>query len=104
MKRVVENKPIEEISVNDLLNGSKYFDTKILFAYKSEGKSGYCFLTKLESGRYGFVAMNYTNTNPRFVAPSMQESLKLAVKCRDVYAFNGVEELAYQINKPYQVC
>jgi hypothetical protein len=100
MKKIIENKPTEEITVSDVC-AEKYMNSKILFAYKSEGNSGWCFLAKLtQSGvttKYGFVAMNYTNTHPRFVAGTMAESIKMAIKCRDVYAFNGVEELAYAI-------
>jgi hypothetical protein len=41
--------------------------------------------------------MNYTDTTPRFVASSMRESLASAIASREVYAFNGVEELAWAI-------
>ncbi len=97
MKKIVESKPADEVTVEEICNKDNYLLRKILFAYKSEGKSGWCFLTKIECGKYGFVAMNYTDTNPRFVGKSMQEAIQLAVKCREVFAFNGVEELVYTI-------
>ena len=101
MKKIVENKPTEEITITDLLNNT-YMLNKLLFAYKSKGNSGWCFLAKLTESsaviqRWGFVAMNYTDTYPRFCESSLQASLKLAVKSREVFVFNGVDELSYII-------
>jgi hypothetical protein len=103
MKKVIlQSSPaeitVEEASHNCFSGGT---DNPVLFAYKSEGKSGWCFLTKIALGRYGFVAMNYTDTNPRFVAGSMQAALASAVRSRTVYAFNGVKELVTAIINNY---
>ena len=104
MKKVILKESPTEITVEEashLLHMGGGGTTKpILFAYKSEGKSGWCFLAKLTNCspyKYGFIAMNYTDTTPRFVGDTMKQALTSAVKDRKVFAFDGVNELAYAI-------
>ena len=74
-----------------------------LYAYKSDGKSGWCFLAKITSEevttRYGFIAMNYTDTHPRFVSTTIRESLLLCLRSRQPYVFANVQEFAEWILK-----
>lgn len=38
MKKIVESKPVQEITIKELCEYNYLCDTKILFAYKSVGK------------------------------------------------------------------
>jgi hypothetical protein len=97
-KLIIINNP-KVITLDDALNSG----TRKLYAYESKGKSGWCFLTKIteqihSKTRYGFVAMNYTDTHPRFVADTIRESITLASHGRDVYVFDDIIELARSIS------
>jgi hypothetical protein len=74
-----------------------------LYAYKSEGNSGWCFLAKITpescTTLYGFLAMNYTDTHPRFVSNSIRESLTLCLRKRQPFVFENVFEFAEHILK-----
>jgi len=97
MKRLVKDTLPSEISIHD----PELWKKPRLFAYESRGVSGWCFLAKLtgegEENLWGFVAMNYTNTHPRYVSESMMDALKRAMAQREVIVFDNVKELAEKI-------
>lgn len=87
-----------------------------IVAYRSLNSEGYCVLAKLtsknlfeKSGRgfpnaaqFGFVALNSSTSEPRFVGNTWQESIKLASANRDVMTFMTMQEmLTAMVNKTF---
>lgn len=88
-----------------------------IVAYRSLNSDGYCVLAKLtsknlfeKSGRgsfanaaqFGFVALNSSTSEPRFVGNTWQESIKLASANRDVMTFKTMQEmLTAMVNKTF---
>jgi hypothetical protein len=100
-KIVTEVKPTEVRLQN--LQGTE------IVAYRSKNSDNYCVLTKLTSrtlferalpqnrvvnaSAFGFVALNSSTSEPRFVASSWQGAIELASKSRDIYTFTSMKEM-----------
>lgn len=101
-KIITEAKPTEVLSRN--LVGTE------IVAYRSKNSENYCILTKLTSKTlfekalsnahrhqgtnvYGFVALNSSTSEPRFVANSWLGAIELASQSRDLYTFPNMKEM-----------
>ena len=78
----------------------------VAYATKKEvpGKQsgGYCILSRLEDGKFGFINVNRTGTAPSFVTTSIEETVTKASKDRDVRVFATSEEMLTAIvNKSF---
>lgn len=102
LKIVTEKKPTEVLLSN--LIGTE------LVSYRSKNSDSYCVLTKLTSKTlfekaspnaarnqgtsvYGFVPLNNSSSEPRFVANSWQSAIELASQSRDLYTFANMKEM-----------
>ena len=92
MKLIITPEKAQEIRVSELKG-------KELVAYRcrrSEGNTDsptYAVLSKLGSSRYGFVPLNYSNSNPTFEGHSWQEAVEIASKNRQLAAFDSMKEM-----------
>jgi len=95
MKKIVSN-VTPEININSLTG-------RELVAYKCKNTTpsrySIAVLTKLQPGKYGFVAIDYYagDTNPRFEGSSFNQCIKIASEKRQLYAFDNLQELARAI-------
>jgi hypothetical protein len=103
-KIVTEIKPTE-VRLQNLV-GSE------IVAYRSKNSENFCILTKLTSKTifekaltaaqkyggapnsvYGFVALNSSTSEPRFIANTWQGAIELASKSREVFTFTSMKEM-----------
>ena len=93
MKKIVTN-VTPEVNMNSLTG-------KELIAYKCKnslpGTYSVAVLSKLTPHSYGFIALDYSTSNPRYESSSWQASVKLAGENRQLYAFNDLQDLAKAI-------
>lgn len=91
----VVNNSEEEISVDEIISNR---NDKVVIVYKSRSSTRmnvfqWCLLTKLVGSSYGFIKLGYPNqSNPTYVSYSFSESLREAVKNREVHVFNKFED------------
>jgi len=74
-----------------------------LIAYKCKSdKESYAVLCKIWHGNYGFLALNNSDSNPRYVGQTWISAIKLAAKNRDLKVFYSMQEmLEAMVNKEF---
>ena len=55
--------------------------------------TGYCVLSRLENGNFGFVNLSRVGTAPSFVGTSYEDSMAKCSKKREVCVFDSYEEM-----------
>jgi len=101
MQKIIVTQTATEIKL-DSLQGNE------IVAYRSQNSENYCILarlTKKEDGhnqKFGFVAMNCSNSSPRFAEKTWYDSIRLASKTRSIVTFaNMTELLTAMLNKTF---
>ena len=112
MQKIIVKNTAKEIRLENMMG------TEIV-AYHSLNSDAYCVLTKLTSKNlferatevrnrtfnttmYGFVPLNSSTSEPRFVATTWQDAIKLASEKRDVMTFKTMQEmLTAMVNKAF---
>ena len=93
MKTLVRKKEIEEINIDNLIGNE-------LIAYKCKSDSNsYAILAKILHGNWGFVPLNDSNSNPRYVAQSWHRAIENASKCRVLRVFDSMNDLISNIHE-----
>lgn len=70
--------------------------------YRDNELTGYCILSRLENGNFGFINLTRVGTAPSFVGKNHAESIAKASKKRDVLVFENYEEMLTKIlNKEF---
>lgn len=87
MKHLVKKEKKFEITEDDLFGNE-------LIAYKcrSEGNA-YAVLAKLQHSNWGFVPLNSSDSNPRYVAQSWSNAVSKASDCRNLKVFSNMSEM-----------
>ena len=99
-KIIIKPVAAKEIKLNDLQGNE-------IVAYRSQNSPNYCVLAKLTQKdfgqqKYGFVALNCSDTPPRFVGNTWYEAITIAGKNRDVMVFTSMDEmLTAMLNKTF---
>jgi hypothetical protein len=100
MQKIIVTQTATEIKL-DNLQGNE------IVAYRSQNSVNYCILarlTKKDDGqqKYGFVAMNCSDSSPRFVEKTWFDAIRLASKTRSVVTFANMNELlTAMLNKTF---
>ena len=96
MRHLINKEKKTEVTISDL-NGDE------LIAYKCKSDSGaYAVLSKLTNFQWGFIPLNNSNSNPRYIGKGWFSSIKEASKSRDLKVFDSMKEmLSAMINKEF---
>lgn len=64
-----------------------------LIAYPCQNSDSYAVLTKLGHGKYGFIGLNTSTGNPRYVGGNWFEAVKKAGSQRPLFKFENMNEM-----------
>ena len=92
MKNLVKKVKIVEVTIGNLMG-----DEIIAYKCKSDSNS-YAILAKLLHSNWGFVPLNNSNSNPRYVAQSWDNTVNKAAECRNLKVFDSMNDLIESIH------
>ena len=91
----IVNNHEKEISVDEVVN-NRNDKTIVVYLSRSSTRMNvfqWCILSKLDTNKYGFIRLGYPNqSNPTYVHNTFAQSVREAVKNREVHVFNTFEE------------
>ena len=99
-KVIIKPVAAKEIKLNDLQGNE-------IVAYRSQNSPNYCILAKLTQKdfgqqKYGFVALNCSNSSPRYVGDTWYDAIATAGKSREIMVFASMDEmLTAMLNKTF---
>lgn len=88
MKKIVFQEQTDFIEFDKLIGvGAE------LISYRCANSDAYCILVQLEACKYGFVPLNNSNSDPRFVGRSWKDAVAKAATSRPLYLFKSMQSM-----------